>query len=186
MPRRIWKSIRFVACFSNAISRNSFLYERHVHHMLIPWNVPSIYTSSHSQTNLPSFGHWYVVCLSLAVYSFHHVGTVVLLIGASLVGSSGVPNWGGGASDCKTAPTGIFALCPTTLAPKPLPWGAPQFIGLGFLSFISIVLTEMFGSPFLKNISIIVGLAVGCIVSGAAGYIDGSSITTAPSITFLW
>jgi len=27
---------------------------------------------------------------------------------------------------------------------------------------------------------------VGCIVSGAAGYIDGSSITTAPSITFLW
>lgn len=65
-------------------------------------------------------------------------------------------------------------------------WGSPQFIGIGFLSFISIILTELFGSPFLKNISIIVGLAVGCIVSGAAGYIDGSSITTAPAITFLW
>ncbi len=48
------------------------------------------------------------------------------------------------------------------------------------------MLTELFGSPFLKNISIVVGLAVGCIVSGAAGYIDGSSITTAPGITFLW
>ncbi|KAJ4473879.1 xanthine/uracil permease [Lentinula aciculospora] len=113
-------------------------------------------------------------------------GTVVLLIGASLIGSSGVPNWGGGSNNCQTAPTGIFALCPTTLAPRPLPWGSPEFIGLGFLSFISIVITEMFGSPFLKNISIIVGLAVGSIVAGATGYIDGSSISTAPSITFLW
>ncbi|KAJ3911707.1 xanthine/uracil permease [Lentinula edodes] len=113
-------------------------------------------------------------------------GTVVLLIGASLIGSSGVPNWGGGSNNCQTAPTGIYALCPTTLAPRPLPWGSPEFIGLGFLSFISIVLTEMFGSPFLKNISIIVGLAVGCIVAGATGYIDGSSISSAPPITFLW
>jgi len=31
-----------------------------------------------------------------------------------------------------------------------------------------------------------VGLAVGCIVAGGAGYIDGSSIKTAPAITFLW
>jgi uric acid-xanthine permease len=65
-------------------------------------------------------------------------------------------------------------------------WGSPEFIGIGFLSFISILLTELFGSPFLKNISIIVGLAVGCIVAGGAGYIDGSSIKTAPAITFLW
>ena len=65
-------------------------------------------------------------------------------------------------------------------------WGSPEFIGLGFLSFIAIIITELFGSPFLKNISIIVGLVVGCIVSGAAGYIDGSSIKTAPAITFLW
>ncbi|KAF9063594.1 xanthine/uracil permease [Rhodocollybia butyracea] len=112
-------------------------------------------------------------------------GTVVLLIGASLVGSSGVPNWGGG-SNCLSAPSGIFALCPSITAPRPLPFGSPELIGLGFLSFVSILLTEMFGSPFLKNISIIVGLAVGCIVAGAAGYIDGSSITTAPPITFLW
>jgi xanthine/uracil permease len=67
-----------------------------------------------------------------------------------------------------------------------LSWGSPEFIGLGFLSLVSIILTELFGSPFMKNISIIVGLAVGCIVSGAAGYIDSSSIKTAPAITFLW
>lgn len=65
-------------------------------------------------------------------------------------------------------------------------WGSPEFIGLGFLSFVSIILTEMFGSPFLKNISIIVGLAVGCIVAGGAGYIDSTSIRSAPAITFLW
>lgn len=109
------------------------------------------------------------------------------MIGASLIGSSGIPNWGGGSNDCMSRPSsGIFQLCPTTLAPRPLPWGSPEFIGLGFLSFVSIILTELFGSPFLKNISIIVGLAVGCIVAGAAGYIDGSSIKTAPAITFLW
>lgn len=65
-------------------------------------------------------------------------------------------------------------------------WGSPEFVGLGFLSFMSIILTELFGSPFMKNVSIIVGLAVGCIVAGAAGYIDGSSIESAPAITFLW
>ncbi|KAJ6596352.1 xanthine/uracil permease [Mycena vulgaris] len=114
-------------------------------------------------------------------------GTVILMIGASLIGSSGIPNWGGGSNDCQSSPTsGIFELCPTIFAPRPLPWGSPEFIGLGFLSFISIILTELFGSPFLKNISIIVGLAVGCIVAGAAGYIDNSSIESAPAITFLW
>ncbi|KAJ7089093.1 Xanthine/uracil permease [Mycena epipterygia] len=114
-------------------------------------------------------------------------GTVILMIGASLIGSSGIPNWGGGSNSCESFPTsGIFELCPTIFAPRPLPWGSPEFIGIGFLSFVSIILTELFGSPFLKNISIIVGLVVGCIVSGAAGYIDGSSIKTAPAITFLW
>jgi len=114
-------------------------------------------------------------------------GTVILMIGASLIGSSGIPNWGGGSNDCSQRPeSGLFQLCPTIGAPRPLPWGSPEFIGLGFLSFFSIILTELFGSPFLKNISIIVGLVVGCIVAGAAGYIDGSSIKSAPAITFLW
>ena len=103
------------------------------------------------------------------------------------MGSSGAPNWGGGSNGCQNFPTsGIFQLCPTIFAPRPLPWASPEFIGLGFLSFISIILTELFGSPFLKNISIIVGLAVGCIVAGAAGYIDGSTIKSTPVITFLW
>ncbi|KAB5587894.1 Xanthine/uracil permease [Ceratobasidium theobromae] len=114
-------------------------------------------------------------------------GTVILLIGASLIGESGVLNWGGGSNDCHLRPeTGIFRLCPTISAKRPLPWGSPEFIGLGFLSFITIVIVELFGSPFLKNASIIVGLLVGCIVAGAVGYMDSSSIDRAPAITFLW
>lgn len=114
-------------------------------------------------------------------------GTVILLIGASLIGESGVLNWGGGSNDCHGRPeTGIFQLCPTIFAKRPLPWGSPEFIGLGFLSFITIVLVELFGSPFLKNASIICGLLVGCIVAGAAGYMDDSQIKSSPAITFLW
>ncbi|EJD43542.1 Xanthine/uracil permease [Auricularia subglabra TFB-10046 SS5] len=114
-------------------------------------------------------------------------GTVILMIGASLIGASGIPNWGGGSNDCSSRPSsGIFQLCPTIFAPRPLPWGSPEFIGLGFLSFVTIVLVEMFGSPFLKNASIIVGLLVGSIVAGAAGYMDASNIKSAPAVTFLW
>ncbi|KAI0306998.1 permease family-domain-containing protein, partial [Multifurca ochricompacta] len=109
------------------------------------------------------------------------------LIAASLIGSSGIPNWGGGSNPCSSRPSaGFFQLCPNIAAPRPLPWGSPEFIGLGFLSFLCILLVELFGSPFLKNISIIVGLAVGCIVAGATGYIDNSTIKSAPVITFLW
>jgi len=59
-------------------------------------------------------------------------GTVILMISASLVGTSGIPNWGGGSNDCMSRPTsGIFELCPTIFAPKPLP---SQFVSLEFLS----------------------------------------------------
>ncbi|KAH6912463.1 purine permease [Coprinopsis sp. MPI-PUGE-AT-0042] len=114
-------------------------------------------------------------------------GTVILMIGASLIGESGIANWGGGSNNCKLRPeTGFFALCPNIAAPRPLPWGSPEFIGLGFLSFSTIILVEVFGSPFMRNISIICGLVVGCIVAGATGYMSSSSIDSAPAITFLW
>ncbi|ESK97055.1 purine permease, partial [Moniliophthora roreri MCA 2997] len=112
-------------------------------------------------------------------------GTMILMIGASLIRESGIPNWRGSSNNCSSClDSGIFQLCPTIFAPHL--WGSPEFIRLGFLSFISIMLTEIFGSSFLKNISIIVSLVIGCIIAGAAGYIDGSSIKSAPAITFLW
>lgn len=110
-------------------------------------------------------------------------GTVILLIGASLVGSSGIPNWGGG-SNCLSGLTETPPELCTGL--RPGTWGSPQYIGLGFLSFVTIILVEFFGSPFMKNASIIMGLVIGCIIAGAIGYIDGTSIREAPAITFLW
>ncbi|KAF8187211.1 xanthine/uracil permease [Pholiota molesta] len=115
-------------------------------------------------------------------------GTVILLIGASLIGSSGIANWGGGSNSCMSRPTsGIFQLCPTILLPGLFrKWGSPEFIGLGFLSFVTIILTEILGRLSSRNISIIVGLVVGCIVAAAAGYASSVTIKTAPAITFLW
>ena len=61
--------------------------------------------------------------------------------GANLIGDSGTLNWGGGSNDCHLRPeTGFFRLCPNIAAPKAALWGSPQFMGLGFLSFITIVL----------------------------------------------
>lgn len=51
---------------------------------------------------------------------------------------------------------------------------------------MTIILVEIFGSPFMRNASIIIGLIVGMIVAGATGYVDSSNITSAPAITFLW
>ncbi|KAJ6535208.1 hypothetical protein DFH09DRAFT_1091754 [Mycena vulgaris] len=40
---------------------------------------------------------------------------------ASLICSSGIPNWGGDSNDCQSFPTtDIFSLCPTIFVPRPL------------------------------------------------------------------
>lgn len=110
-------------------------------------------------------------------------GTLLLLCGIYLV-STGAEAWGGGAS-CMNG-TGIYALCPTTKAPKPLPWGDARFVGIGFATFVTILFVELIGSPLMKSASIIFGLAVGSIISGATGYWSSAQIQQAPAVTFLW
>ncbi|KAJ3343976.1 hypothetical protein HDU83_005428 [Entophlyctis luteolus] len=128
-------------------------------------------------------------------------GVVVFFIGASLV-QSGFEDWGGGASGCHARPTsGFFSLCPNIGAPNAATWGSPQFIGLGFLVYVTIILVEYMGSPAMRNASVVIGLIVGMIVSGATGCeipklslselifsldVSDSTITSAPVITFLW
>ncbi|KAH8690465.1 putative purine permease [Talaromyces proteolyticus] len=110
-------------------------------------------------------------------------GSLLVLVGVYLIGN-GMENWGG-SSNCNGG-TGYYALCPNTTAPKPLPWGDPKLIGLGFSVFITIILVEIFGSPLMRSASVIFGLAVGCIISGAAGYWSRDEIDAAPIATFLW
>ena len=78
-------------------------------------------------------------------------GPTVMLIGVSLI-ESGFQGWAGGAGGCLARPeTGYFSVCPNLGAPHALPWGSAQFIGLGFSVFVTIILSERFGSPIMKS-----------------------------------
>ncbi|KAL2359745.1 hypothetical protein RJZ56_007403 [Blastomyces dermatitidis] len=113
-------------------------------------------------------------------------GPTVLLIGIKLI-ESGLQNWAGGSGSCVSRPTeGPLMLCPSNDAPHALPWGSAEFIGLGFLVFLTIILCERFGSPIMKSCAVVMGLFVGCIVAAATGYFDRSAIDSAPSASFIW
>lgn len=101
-------------------------------------------------------------------------GPVVLLIGTHLI-ESGFNDWIGGGN-C------VGKLCGV----KQLPWGSAQFIGLGFLVYVSIIFFEKWGSPIMKSCAVILGLLVGCIVAAACGYFSDAGIKSAPAVTFLW
>merc|ERR1711939_542347 len=115
-------------------------------------------------------------------------GTVVMLIGLNLIGESGILAWGGGSNNCHLRPEeGIFQLCPTIYFDgKALPWGSAAYLGLGALSFLTILIVEFIGSPAMKSASIIIGLLVGCIVAAPLNFTSPATINAAPAITFLW
>lgn len=110
-------------------------------------------------------------------------GPTVLLIGASLI-KSAMQDWGGGSSCYPSGAT--RPLCPSADAPHALPWGSPEFIGLGFLVFVTIILCERFGPPILKSCAVVVGLLVGSIVAAACNYFERSGIDAAPVASFAW
>ncbi len=113
-------------------------------------------------------------------------GSTVALIGVSLI-QSALEGWAGGSGTCSSRPTtGDFMLCPSNSAPHALPWGSAEFIGLGFSVFVTIILCERFGSPIMKSTSVVLGLLTGCIIAGATGYFDKSTIDAAPSASFIW
>ncbi|ORX49504.1 Xanthine/uracil permease [Hesseltinella vesiculosa] len=113
-------------------------------------------------------------------------GTTILLIGCSVI-STALQDWAGGAGPCSARPaSGFFSKCPNIDAPHALPWGSPEYLGLGLSVFATIILIEFFGSAFMKNCQIVIGLIVGTIIAAATGYVDSSSITMAPPITFVW
>ena len=113
-------------------------------------------------------------------------GPTVTLIGVSLV-ETGFQGWAGGSGDCSTRPTsGPYTVCPQVGAPHALPWGSAEFIGLGFVVFLTIIICERFGSPIMKSCAVVLGLLVGCIVAAACGYFSASGIDAAPAVSFIW
>eukprot|EP00884_Botryococcus_braunii_P021004 jgi/Botrbrau1/7588/Bobra.0159s0037.1 len=72
-----------------------------------------------------------------------------------------------------------------------LPFGSPQYIGMGAVVFLTLILIEIFGSPFLRNAQVIVGLLVGYVVASIVkidgkSFINFTKISQAPVVTFLW
>ena len=112
-------------------------------------------------------------------------GPTVALIGISLV-QAGFEDWAGGAGSCMARTATSVPLCPYEGAPHALPWGSAQFIGLGFSVFVTIIICERFGSPIMKSCAVVMGLLVGCIIAGATGYFDRSTIDAAPAVSFIW
>ena len=113
-------------------------------------------------------------------------GPTVMLIGINLI-ASGFKNWMGGSGSCYgDNPAPEFVKCPNIYAPHALPWGSPEFLGLGFSVFVTIILCERFGSPIMKSVSVVIGLLTGCIIAAACGYFDHSGIDSAPSASFIW
>ncbi|KAI2604086.1 Xanthine/uracil permease [Hypoxylon fragiforme] len=113
-------------------------------------------------------------------------GPTVMLIGISLI-ESGFKNWAGGSGSCSDAThTAFFDVCPNVGAPHALPWGSPEYLGLGFSVFLTIILCERFGAPIMKSTAVIIGLLVGCIIAAATGYFDRSGIDAAPVASFIW
>ena len=86
-------------------------------------------------------------------------GLGVFLIGLSLVGV-GVQQWGGG-DDCYLNPG---EPC-TQVGNSHLPFGSAEYIGLGFLVLSTIVIIELFGSPFLRSCGIAIGLLFGYVIA---------------------
>ncbi|KAK4149872.1 permease family-domain-containing protein [Chaetomidium leptoderma] len=113
-------------------------------------------------------------------------GPTVMLIGINLI-ATGFKDWAGGSGLCAEAnPPEFFALCPDITAPHALSWGSPEFLGLGFSVFLTIILCERFGSPIMKSTSVVIGLLTGCIIAAACGYFDQSGIDSAPAVSFIW
>jgi len=93
----------------------------------------------------------------------------VLLIGVSLI-TSGFENWAGGAGGCMARDArGYDSVCPYLGAPHALPWGSAEFVGLGFLVFVTIIFCERFGSPIMKSCAVVLGMFTRCKIGAESG-----------------
>ncbi|KAK9806190.1 hypothetical protein WJX72_004800 [[Myrmecia] bisecta] len=143
------------------------------------------------------------------------IGVVMFLVGAVLL-SSGFKQWGGG-SDCGSSyqglpaepipcqvPSGpngtyvpgecyakqVIPLCNTN-GQVELPYGSPEYIGLGCVLFLCVIFFEIFGSPFVRNASVFLSLMVaylvaGTVTTGGLKYVTTAQFNNSKNFQFLW
>jgi xanthine/uracil permease len=126
----------------------------------------------------------------------------VILLGITLIGA-GMKAWGGGAvcADMEWKNHAQLQAANITDLPPPtqfcangetrLLYGSPEYIGLGFIVLLSLVVIEIFGSVFMKNCNVIIALCIAYIVAAITDYnglryINSEAITAAEPITFVW
>ncbi|CAK7257505.1 MULTISPECIES: nucleobase:cation symporter-2 family protein [unclassified Shinella] len=63
--------------------------------------------------------------------------------------------------------------------------GRPAYIGLAFLVLAVIVLLNMFGRGFVKNISVFLGLVVGVVFAAVMGMLDFSAVKDAAPVAIV-
>lgn len=107
-------------------------------------------------------------------------GLMLTLIGAVLI-TSGVTNWAGGSGPCRN--NHEINCIAGDQAHK---WGSWQFLGLGLLCFVVIIICEIFGSAFMKSAAVFLGLIAGLAVAAGTKYFDRKVIADAPGATFLF
>lgn len=71
-----------------------------------------------------------------------------------------------------------------------LPFGNAAYVGLGFVVFITLCVVELFGTPFMRNIEVVIALLFGYFVAyltrnNGLKYVTTTNIDNAPVITFL-
>ncbi|WP_312525813.1 nucleobase:cation symporter-2 family protein [Paracoccus sp. (in: a-proteobacteria)] len=63
--------------------------------------------------------------------------------------------------------------------------GKPAYIGLAFLVLASIVMLNVFGRGFIKNISVFLGLIIGVILAAILGMLDFSAVKDAAPVAIV-
>lgn len=111
-------------------------------------------------------------------------GIIIVLIGIEVVGTS-TKEWGGGP------------LCQALEGPcysdgnVHLPFGSPEYLGLGLFVAVLFLVIELFGSAFIRHIVILVATMIVYGVSAIVRkdghrYVTGDVIDETEDISFLW
>jgi NCS2 family nucleobase:cation symporter-2 len=103
-------------------------------------------------------------------------GVCVICIGLPLTGT-GLKYWGGGVwcqehFDERAYDSGrMFGGAPPSCSGNgevKLPYGSPEYFGLGASCFFMMIFVECFGNPFMKNCNVVISLIFGYIVASFA------------------
>ncbi|MBS0345446.1 MAG: purine permease [Proteobacteria bacterium] len=124
------------------------------------------------------FGIFFAPLVSRCLPLFPPVvtGTIISVIGISLMRVA--VNWAAGGNPMiKDAATGKMIDNPA--------YGAPEHIAIATIVLVSVLLITKYGRGFLSNVSVLLGMVVGFLISMALGKVSFAGIDEAPVIALV-